>query len=69
MPRGMIVTLWIGSANGSKTVTGFAFEAKYAGSFVKIGDAFYRYGGTASAVHSPRDKPAVASARKLGTRS
>jgi hypothetical protein len=42
----------LGLTNGSKTVTGFSFEAKYAGSFVKIGDAFYRYGGTASAVHS-----------------
>lgn len=32
----------LGLTNGSTTVTGFAFEAKYAGSFVKIGDAFYR---------------------------
>jgi hypothetical protein len=32
----------LGLTHGSKTVTGFAFEAKYVGSFVKIGDAFYR---------------------------
>ena len=28
--------------NGSTLVTGFTFESKYVGSFVKIGDAFYR---------------------------
>lgn len=36
--------------NGSTTVTGFAFEAKYVGSFVRIGDAFYRLGSVAGAV-------------------
>jgi hypothetical protein len=35
----------LGLTNGSKTVTGFVFEAKYAGSFVKIGDKYYRFGG------------------------
>lgn len=31
--------------NGSATVTGYAFEATYFGSFVKIGERFYRYNG------------------------
>lgn len=34
----------LGLTNGDKTVTGFAFEAKYIGSFVRIGDSFYRLG-------------------------
>lgn len=38
----------LGLTNGSREVTGFAFEAKYVGSFVKIGDAFYRLGSVAT---------------------
>lgn len=38
---------------GSKAVTGFAFEQKYAGSFVKIGEKWYRYAGnTAGPVYN-----------------
>lgn len=46
------VAATLGLTNGSKTVTGFSFETKYAGSFVKIGDAFYRYGGSTGGTHS-----------------
>lgn len=35
----------LGVTNGSRVVTGFAFETKYAGSFVQIGERFYRYAG------------------------
>lgn len=42
----------LGLTNGSKTVTGFSFETKYAGSFVRIDGKFYRYGGTVDGVHS-----------------
>lgn len=33
---------------GSKVVAGYAFEAKYAGSLVKIGDRAFRFGGISS---------------------
>jgi hypothetical protein len=38
------VVTTLGLTNGSKVVTGYAFEDDYAGSFVKIGDKFFRYG-------------------------
>lgn len=34
--------------NGSTAATGYAFETAYFGSFVQIGDKFYRYNGVAS---------------------
>lgn len=39
------VTVTLGLTNGSKVVTGHAFEDKFAGSFVKIGERFFRYSG------------------------
>lgn len=36
--------------NGAKTAAGYAFEATYYGSFVKIGDRFYRYNGAGTLV-------------------
>ena len=38
--------------NGSTLVTGFTFEAKYVGSFVKLGDAFYRLGSVDGATYN-----------------
>jgi hypothetical protein len=38
------VAATIGLTKGSTAVTGYAFEDKYAGSFVKIGEKFIRYG-------------------------
>lgn len=38
------VSTTLGLISGSTAVTGFAFEAKYVGSFVRIGDSFYRLG-------------------------
>jgi hypothetical protein len=38
----------LGMTYGSKVVTGFAFEAKYAGSYVRIGDSFYRLASVAA---------------------
>lgn len=40
--------------NGSATVAGYAFEANYLGSFVKIGERFFRYNST-STLMSPWD--------------
>jgi len=37
------VNATLGLTQGSKVVTGYAFEDTYAGSFVKIGDRFFRY--------------------------
>jgi hypothetical protein len=42
----------LGLTNGSKTVTGFTFEAKYVGSFVQIGDSFYRLGSVSGATYN-----------------
>lgn len=42
------VTVTLGMTNGSEKVTGYAFSATYAGSLVKIGDRFYRFGGIKS---------------------
>jgi hypothetical protein len=41
-------TATLGLTQGSTAVTGFAFEAKYVGSFVKVGDSFYRLGSVAA---------------------
>jgi len=38
------VSATLGLTADSTVVTGYAFEASYAGSFVKIGEKFYRYG-------------------------
>lgn len=46
------VVATLGVTQGSKTVTGYAFESAYAGSFVKIGERMYRYGGSSGGVHS-----------------
>lgn len=35
----------LGVTQGSKQITGFVFEPKYAGSFVQIADRWYRYAG------------------------
>lgn len=44
----------LGLTNGSKAVTGYAFETDYLGSFVKIGDKFYR-SATANTLLQPWD--------------
>ena len=36
--------------NGSTTISGFSFEAKYIGSFVRVGDKFFRLASTTSFV-------------------
>ena len=46
------VVATLGVTQGSKVVTGYAFESAYAGSFVKIGERMYRYGGSSGGVHS-----------------
>lgn len=38
----------LGLTNGSTAVTGFAFEAKYVGSYVQIQDRYYRLGSVAA---------------------
>lgn len=43
------VSATLGVTHGSKVVTGYAFEDKYAGSFVRIGDRFFRYSGSTTA--------------------
>lgn len=40
------VAATLGLTNGSAAVTGYTFPAKYVGSFVRVGDAFYRIGST-----------------------
>jgi len=40
------VAATLGLTHGSKEVTGYAFETKYAGSFVRIGDRYFRFAGS-----------------------
>lgn len=44
------VVTTLGLTHGSKDVTGYTFDAAHVGSFVKIGDTFYRYGSTSTLV-------------------
>lgn len=45
------VATTLGLTQGSKVVTGYTFEDKYAGSFVKIGDRLYRYAGKSGSTY------------------
>jgi hypothetical protein len=40
------VSATLGLTHGSKVVTGYVFEDKFAGSFVRIGDRYFRYSGS-----------------------